>query len=92
MVVPILKRSGRALLKEGVKAGVGVLKDVAGGESIKASARKRAKQTGSRLLNRVGSALASKTKPPGIPLKKKTIESERRVQHRVQVEEGRDKG
>ena len=50
MVVPILKRSGRALLKEGVKAGVGVVKYVAGGESIKASARKRVKQTGSRLL------------------------------------------
>ena len=66
MVVPILKRSGRALLKEGVKAGVGVLKDVAGGEGIKASARKRVKQTGSRLLNRVESALAPETNPPGI--------------------------
>ena len=64
MVVPVLKRGGKALLKEGLRTGVGILGDVVGGEGIKASAKRRLRQSGQRLLQ---SKTRKKPSPPGQP-------------------------
>ena len=64
MVVPVLKRGGKALLKEGLRAGVGILGDVVGGDGIKASAKRRLRQSGKRLLQTKSRKKAS---PPGQP-------------------------
>ena len=69
MVVPILKRGGQTLLKEGVRAGVDILGDVVSGGNIKESAKRRAKQTGKRLLDKASTSL-SRGSPPGEPVKK----------------------
>ena len=68
MVVPVLKRGGKTLLKEGLRAGVDILGDVVGGDGIKASAKRRLKQSGQRLLQ---SKLRQKPAPPGQPQAKK---------------------
>ena len=64
MVVPVLKRGGKALLKEGLRTGVGILGDVVGGDGIKASAKRRLRQSGKRLLQ---SKTRKKPSPPGQP-------------------------
>ena len=52
MIVPVLKKGGKALLKEGVKAGTHIIGDVLEGENFKTSVKKRTKQSGSRLLKK----------------------------------------
>ena len=68
MITPLLKRGGKTLLKEGLRTGVDILGDVVGGKDIKSSAKKRFKQSGSRLLNTAVSSLKSPA-PPGQPVK-----------------------
>lgn len=62
MVVPILKRGGRTLLKEGLRTGMDIIGDVAAGRNIKASAKSRSKQSVNRLMNQARDTLNS---PPG---------------------------
>lgn len=69
MVVPVLKRGGKVLLKEGLRAGADILGDVIGGDGIKASAKKRIKQSGRRLLQ--NKQRKKPAAPPGQPLAKK---------------------
>ena len=66
MVVPILKRGGKTLLKEGARTGMDILGDVASGGNIKASARRRVNQTATRLVKKARRTLA-RPAPPGIP-------------------------
>ena len=66
MVVPVLKRGGQTLLKEGLRTGADILGDVVAGESVKTSAKRRVKQTGSRLLNEA----LRRPAPPGQPARK----------------------
>ena len=69
MVVPILKRGGKTLLKEGVRTGMNILSDVASGTNIKASARRRVGQSGNRLLKKAVSSVSPA--PPGRPVTKR---------------------
>lgn len=66
MMVPVLRRGGRTLLREGLRTGVDVLGDVSRGGNLKSSLKKRAKQTGNRIVN---NAINSITAPPGRPNK-----------------------
>lgn len=49
--VPVLKKSGKALLKEGLQTGVNVIGDVLEGQNIKSAMKRRAKDSGQRLLH-----------------------------------------
>ena len=49
-VVPLIKRGGKALLKEGVRTAVQVGSDVLDGKNVKASLKSRAAETGKRML------------------------------------------
>ena len=50
-VVPLLKRGGKALLKEGARTGLQVVSDVASGQRVGASLKRRSAQAGKRLLH-----------------------------------------
>ena len=49
-VVPLMKRGGKALLKEGVRTAVQVGSDVLDGKNIKSAMKNRAAETGRRIL------------------------------------------
>ena len=49
-VVPLIKRGGRALLKEGVRTAVQVGSDVIDGKNIKTALKSRTAETGKRML------------------------------------------
>lgn len=68
MFVPLLKKGGKTLLKEGLRTGVDILGDVVGGSDIKSSAKKRIQQSGSRLLNSAAASLKPPA-PPGEPMR-----------------------
>ena len=50
-VVPLLKRGGKALLREGARTGLQVVSDVASGQRVGESLKRRSAQTGERLLH-----------------------------------------
>ena len=51
MIIPVLKRTGKTVLKEGLRSGVDVLGDIVSGQNVKSSFKKRAKQAGTRLVD-----------------------------------------
>ena len=53
MAVPLLKRGGKALLKQGAKTGLQIAQDVMSGQTLKAAAQQRAKETGKQMFQRV---------------------------------------
>ncbi|GFR61127.1 Gypsy retrotransposon integrase 1 [Elysia marginata] len=55
VATPLLKKGGKALLKEGAKTGLGVMSDILAGQSIKTAAKNRSRQAGQRLLNKISS-------------------------------------
>ena len=57
MVVPILKQTGKAVLKEGIRAGSNILNDVGTGQNFKQSIKRRFKQSGVKLVKKAASAL-----------------------------------
>ena len=67
MVIPVLKRTGKSLLREGLRTGVDVLGDVVDGSDIKDSLKKRVRSSGSRVLRKTAKSL--KPAPPGTPAK-----------------------
>ena len=50
-VVPLLKRGGKALLKEGARTGLQVAQDVVSGRRFDTALKQRSRQAGKRLLN-----------------------------------------
>ena len=50
-VVPLLKKGGKVLLKEGAKTGIKVAQDVLSGQKFGTSIKQRANQAGKRLFN-----------------------------------------
>lgn len=50
-VIPLLKRGGKALLKEGARTGLQVVSDVASGQRVGASLKRRSAQAGKRMLH-----------------------------------------
>ena len=61
-VVPLLKRGGKALLKEGARTGLQVAQDVVSGQRIGSALQQRTGQAGKRLLDRALSTDGSKQK------------------------------
>ena len=77
MFIPVLKRTGKTLLKHGLRTGVDVLGDVVLGEDIKSSASRRIRQSGSRLLNQASRSIAPQTLPPGQPARQRGVKRKR---------------
>ena len=61
-VVPLLKRGGKALLKEGARTGLQVAQDVVSGQRIGPALKQRTSQAGKHLLHRALSTGGSKQK------------------------------
>lgn len=78
-IVPMLKNTGKTLLREGIKTGTEILSDAIGGKSIKTSASERIGQSAQRLTKkatkrikqRLNSTQSFLPPPPGIPIKRK---------------------
>lgn len=51
-IVPIMKRGGKALLKEGVRSAVGVGQDILTGRNFKTAVKRRAVASGKRLTKK----------------------------------------
>ena len=84
-VVPLIKRGGKALLKEGVRTAVQVGSDVLDGKNVKASLKSRAAETGKRMLRdtlhrfeETDSPSQSRQGPPGKRPRKSPIKRGRR--------------
>ena len=58
-VVPLLKKGGKALLKEGARTGLRVAQDVMSGQRLGSALKQRAGQSGKRLLTQVLSSSPS---------------------------------
>ena len=69
MAVPILKKTGKAVLREGVRTGIGILDDVTRGANIKKSLKNRAQQSGNRLIQNAVSQFKT-ARSPGRPRRK----------------------
>lgn len=69
MVVPILRKGGKSILTESVRGGMDILGDLTRGQNIQSSLKRRAKQTGSRLMNNAAQTLLNPS-PPGEPKRK----------------------
>ena len=88
MLIPLVKSGGKKILKEGVKTGINIAGDVLSGQNIKSAVKKRAKQTGKRLLTDAFGQLAgtSFAAPPGQPaakrIKRKINQSKRQSKKR----------
>ena len=66
--VPLLKKGGKALLKEGLTSGMQVANDVLAGQNIKTAVKKRVQGGSRRLLKR---AIGQFNAPPGEPAVKR---------------------
>ena len=51
-LVPLVKSGGKALLKEGTRAGMQIAGDVLSGRQVGSAVKERAKQAGKRLIDR----------------------------------------
>ena len=51
-LVPVMKRGGKALLREGVRSAVGVGQDVLNGSNFKTAVKRRATESGQRLAKK----------------------------------------
>ena len=68
-LVPVMKRGGKALLREGARAAVGVGQDVLNGSNFKTAVKRRATASGKRLTKKVlvkTGLLPSRTKPAAV--------------------------
>ena len=74
-LIPMLKSSGKALLKEGARTGLRVAQDVLSGQNFKSSVSQRARQGGKRLFEQAVGHVTRKAAPPGQPAKKRRIKS-----------------
>ena len=78
MVIPLIKKGGKTLIKEGVRTGAHILGDVMSGQNLQTAARQRVKQGGQRLLQHAAQSVlgagekktptpATAAAPPGMP-------------------------
>ena len=70
-VVPLLKSSGKALLKEGAKSGMQLAQDVLFGQSLKTAAKRKAQEAGKRLFHQAvgkvtGAAAPTENRPGNV--------------------------
>ena len=74
MVIPIIRKGGKSVLQEGIRAGVDVLGDISQGQDIKSSLKRRAKESGSRLVNKAARTI---NESPSGQLDRKPIKAKR---------------
>ena len=81
---PLLKSGAKTLLREGAKTGVQVASDVISGQNVKKALRRRAGESGKRLLNKAVSRFTGSSSilppPPLPPGRIKRRRSEKRKQ------------
>ena len=80
--IPLLKKSGKAILREGLSTGLRVAQDVASGKNLKSAVKRRAKGAGERLLKKAVRQFDDTPRPPGIPVKR--IQNRKRKRQRSQ--------
>ena len=76
MVIPIIRKGGKSILKEGIRTGVDVLGDISQGQDIKSSLKRRAKESGSRIVNKAVRTINESSIPGQLdrkPIKAKRI-------------------
>jgi hypothetical protein len=66
-VIPLLKRGGKTLLKQGLKSGLRVAQDVVEGKNIKSAFKNRAREAGNTLFNKMINS--ARPTPPGKRIK-----------------------
>ena len=75
-LVPLIKSSGKTILKEGLNTGLNVVGDMISGQNLKTSLKNRSKQAGKRLyhqaVGRLTSGSAPLPRPPGQPIQKRS--------------------
>ena len=76
-VVPLLKKGGKALLKEGARTGLLVAQDVMSGKRLGSALKQRAGQSGKRLLTQVLSPSSPSSQRKG---RQKRIKTKRTAQ------------
>ncbi|GFO17929.1 gypsy retrotransposon integrase 1 [Plakobranchus ocellatus] len=67
MMMPMLKRGGKALLQEGLNTGLDIARNVMAGENIKTAAKKRVRQPGKNLIEKAGASTSRKRKVAPAP-------------------------
>ena len=71
-ILPLLKRGGRVLLKEGLRTGTQIASDVIGGQKFTSSLKKRGREAGDRMVQTVVKRMRGEgimAAPPGQPFK-----------------------
>ena len=76
-VVPLLKKGGKALLKEGARTGLRVAQDVMSGKRLGSALKQRAGQSGKRLLTQALSPSSPSSQRKG---RQKRIKTKRTAQ------------
>ena len=69
--VPLLKKGGKALLKEGISSGLHVAQDVIGGKSFKNSVKTRSRKARQNIINKAIGEFKRLPAPPGEPVAKR---------------------
>ena len=73
-ILPLLKRGGRVLLREGLRTGTQIAGDVLEGKKFTSSLKKRGREAGDRMIQTVVKRMRGDgimAAPPGQPFKKK---------------------
>ena len=82
VAAPLLKKGGKALLKEGAKTGLGVLSDVLSGNSLKTAAKNRSRVAGKRLIGQMlGTTNSAESK--GTPRKRIKLSQSKKRGHKL---------
>ena len=78
-IVPMLKSTGKTLLREGLKTGTGILVDAIDGQNIKESASSRLRQSAKRLARTTNQHLSDRLQSIPVsrtsPLKRKRVQT-----------------
>ena len=91
-IVPMLKSTGKTLLREGLKTGTGILADAIDGQNIKESASSRFRQSARRLARtanqHLSDRLQSNPEPRPNTIKRKRVQTnnkKRRVRRKRDI-------
>ena len=83
VIMPLIKKGGKAILNEGLRTGANVVQDLIAGRNVKTALKRRAEESGKRLfnnaLNNVKGAVFQPTTPKRI---KKSPKNKRRQKTR----------
>ncbi|GFS19336.1 hypothetical protein ElyMa_005029500 [Elysia marginata] len=81
MIVPLLKRGGKALVKEGLNTGLDIARNVVAGNNIKTAERNRVRQAGRNLMGKAIGSASRKRKVSPVKAQSRPSKSRKRVHH-----------